>query len=233
MKLVVANLKMNLTLPKMLEYIKTINNVKYDNIELVICPSYPYISILSLENNKHYYIGSQDVSYYSDNSYTGEVSACQLSSMNVKYCIVGHSERKKVYNESNIHIISKINNLSKNNIIPILCIEDTTRDSIKNKLDEILPNISNLNDIVIAYEPIKSIGTGIIPKIKEIDETIQYIRRILNTNYKINYKILYGGSVDKINIREILKITDGVLIGKSCIDINNFIELLNKIEVIK
>lgn len=233
MKLVVANLKMNLTLPKMLEYIKTINNVKYDNIELVICPSYPYISSLFLDKTRSYYIGSQDVSYYIDNSYTGEVSAYQLSSMNVKYCIVGHSEIKKLYNESNIHIISKINNLSKNNIIPILCIEDTTRDRIKNKLDEILLNISNLNDIVIAYEPIESIGTGIIPEIKEIDEVIQYIRQILKTNYKINYKILYGGSVDKTNIREILKITDGVLIGKSCIDINNFIELLNKIEVIK
>lgn len=232
MKLIVANLKSNLTISKILEYTKNINNTKYNNIELVICPSYPYISYLFLDKNKCYYIGSQDVSSYSDKSYTGEVSAYQLSSMNVKYCIVGHSERKKVYNECDIHIISKINNLQEYNITPIICIEDTTKDDIKKRLGEILPNISNLNDLVIAYEPVESIGTGIIQDINKIYELIRYIKEITNINYKINCKVLYGGSVNDTNINEILKITDGVLVGKSCIDINNFIELLNKIEVI-
>lgn len=235
MKLVVANLKMNLTLSEMLEYSKQVNNMKYKNIELVICPSYPYLSAVSLSLNKKDHLGSQDVSVYMKGPYTGEVSSYQLANLGVRYCIVGHSERKKVYNESNLHIISKINNLQEHNIIPILCIENSDKENIKEYLDSIFPNIKKTNDIIIAYEPTESIGTGMILEINKIFEIISIIKEIIETEYKTRCKVLYGGSVDENNCIDILKNDDldGVLVGKASQDINTFIKLLDKIEVIK
>lgn len=239
MKLVVANFKMNLTLQYITEeYIKKLNHEKFKNQKVVICPSYPFIPIMSLLLNKQYYIGSQDVSMYTEGNYTGDVSANQLNSINTNYCIVGHSERRLNYSESPKQIVDKINNLQKYDIIPIICVgENNTRDKIdvlKLQLNEILPFIKTDKELVIAYEPIYSIGTGIVSSIEDIKETIKYIKKLINERGINKSSVIYGGSVNEENCCQILNdnIVDGILVGNNSINADKFIKLLRKVEVL-
>ena len=240
MKLIVANLKMNLTFDEILEYSKILNKSNYIYNKVVICPSYLFVSILSLSLNKEmYYVGSQDVSSNMDNKCTGDVSALQLSSLSkVRYCIVGHCERRLKYGESSKQIISKIINLQKYNIIPIICVceSDSNVDlSLKKQLDEIIPFINKTSEIVIAYEPIDSVGTGVSKSLDYIKKSVIYIKQIMDSLNVSNYSVIYGGSVNEKNCYEILNndIVDGIMIGKKSIDINIFISILDKLEVIK
>lgn len=156
----------------------------------------------------------------------------QLKSIGVSYVIVGHFERKKYLNETSDIVNKKIKEALKNNIIPIVCIGETkeerslrkTQEIIKKQLKDYFYKVDFGNDIIIAYEPIWAIGTNIIPTINEIEETIKKIKEI------VNIKVLYGGSVNSNNISDIIKVTDGVLIGKASTDINEFLKI---IEVVK
>lgn len=235
MKLIVANLKMNLTFDQILEYSKVLNKLNYINNRIVICPSYLFVSILSLSLNKEmYFVGSQDVSSNVDNKCTGDVSSLQLSSLdNLKYCIVGHCERRLKYGEDSKQIVSKIINLQKYNIIPIICISDDGL-SIKQQLDEIIPFINKTSEIVIAYEPVDSVGTGICKDLNIILDSIKYIKAVLKKFGVYKYSVIYGGSVNKNNCYKILNndIIDGIIVGENSINIENFMNILENIEVL-
>ena len=174
----------------------------------------------NLSNLTNFSLGAQNVSMNNDGAYTGEISANSLKSYNVEYTIVGHSERRIYQKESLEEINEKIKKLLENNIIPILCVGETKEERKNNKTEEkikeeITSAIEGLSDsdkdkLIIAYEPIWSIGTGIIPSNSEIEEVFKYIKTFLPNN-----KILYGGSANEENI-ELLnqcKIIDGYLLG--------------------
>jgi len=188
-------------------------------------------------------IGAQDLSIYENGAYTGEISAEQLKSVKAKYAIVGHSERRKYFNESDSIINRKIKNCLENGIIPIICIGETKEERIEFKtkqvlrmnLLEILKDIDkdNLKNLIIAYEPIWAIGTGIILSPKEIDDIIVFIKDIVKSAYKFDVKVLYGGSVSSSNINKLkdLDNVDGYLIGGASNNPLEFVEIIKELNL--
>lgn len=237
-KLIVGNLKSNMNMEKVGDYIYTLNNSLDNDNEVVICPSYIYIPFFTSEK---FIVGAQNVSIYDSGSYTGEVSAEQLKSARVKYVIIGHSERRKCFHEGAVAINRKIKKCIENDLIPIVCVGETKEEKIEFKtkqvlrmeLLEILKDLdkSKIKNIVIAYEPIWSIGTGIVSSPKEIDEIALFIKDIAKSAYKIDVKVLYGGSVNTTNIDKFkdLDAIDGFLIGSSSNSASELSKIANEI----
>ena len=235
MKLVVLNHKMNFTYEGIKLYIRSLKKISTNNIKLVVCPSNLYISDF-IDND--FYTGSQNVSNYDNGSYTGEISASQLQSIGVKYCIIGHSERKQYFNESNKDINNKLKQLLKHNIIPILCVGETLQDKDNGVANDVITkqimeatkgiNIRELEDIIISYEPVWAIGCGIIPSTRYIEEKIALIKQCVYDIGLVDTKILYGGSVNDNNIEVLKQIDDldGYLIGGLGLDINKLSNLI-------
>ena len=154
----------------------------YENV--IYCPSNIYLkSFVDCDLQ----VGAQDVSFYENGAYTGDVSSSQLSSLGVKYVIIGHSERRMYYDDSK-RIYNKLDLSLKEGLIPILCIGEKKEDYLNKKTLEVLEEqLEVLNDIdiskvIVAYEPIWAIGTGIIPSNEEIYKVINYIKTYLNNN---------------------------------------------------
>ena len=235
-KLVVANHKANLSMSDIGDYIFNINTNLSDKHDIVICPSYIHIPFFTSER---FELGAQDVSIYDNGSYTGEVTSEQLKSSNVKYVIVGHSERRELFNEKENIINLKLKQCFKNDLIPILCIGETKEDKLTNRTSQVLRRTlletlkdlpkESLSKLVIAYEPIWSIGTGITPTVKEIEEVISFIRDIVRSAYKVEIKVLYGGSVKESNIDKLREVgnLDGFLIGGSSNDAIEFSKIVD------
>lgn len=223
MKWIISNLKMNFTLPTILEYEKNLSQIKTTN-KLVVLPSYLYLPFFKGNN---YYLGSQGVSSHENGSYTGEVSAAQLSSLNVKYTIINHPEST----EKNIE--QQLINLFKYNITPILCISDTKQTSIETSLNNIFNNIKEISDIILTFEPIESIGTGYITPVKQIEQVISIIKDWFIVNYNKSVPVLYGGSVsvDNIKILNDIPNLDGILLGSNSLKIDNLKQIISKMEV--
>lgn len=233
MKIIAANFKMNLTKKEIDNYLKEIDNKKINNV--IFFPSNLYIPYFSKYN-----IGSQDISFKEIGSITGDTSIKQYLDFNIKYVLIGHSERRKYFNDSK-YISDKVNLALKNNIIPIICVGETeeeynnnlTKKVLKDELDEALENNITLlnNEIIIAYEPIFSIGTNKVLDIKEIENIITYIKSYLKNTYLLDIKVLYGGSVNLNNISNLESLNlDGYLIGNACLDPNKFLELISFIK---
>ena len=214
--IIALNNKSNLSKYEFIKYQQNLSNINSSN-KMILCPTFLNINNFNLTN---FSLGAQNVSMNNYGAYTGEISANSLKSYNVEYTIVGHSERRIYQKESLEEINEKIKKLLENNIIPILCVGETKEERKNNKTEEkikeeITSAIEGLSDsdkdkLIIAYEPIWSIGTGIIPSNSEIEEVFKYIKTFLPNN-----KILYGGSANEENI-ELLnqcKIIDGYLLG--------------------
>ena len=233
-KLIVGNIKMNMKFGEIYNYLNYFKDINSKNI--VICPSYIYIPYFL---NYNFSVGSQNVCSYEDGGYTGEISAKQLSSIGVKYTIVGHSERRIKLKESNLDINKKIKSALKANLKVILCIGETKEELdllkkdivLKRQIRDALIDIDDISNIIIAYEPVWSIGTNKIPGNEELISTVKYIKDIIYKSYKKNIKVLYGGSIKENNILQLKNIEelDGFLIGSASIDPIQFTQIINKI----
>ena len=204
--------------------------------DLLICPPAIYISELSDICERHNVsLGAQDCSIYESGAYTGEISASMLKENNCIFCIVGHSERRQYFNESNKIVKLKAIKLIENNIIPIICIGETleeknnnkTQNVLKNQLEESIPKSSNQFNTIIAYEPKWAIGTGLTASIEEIENAHRYIKNLSKKLF--NFKIIYGGSVNSKNSKLISKIdiVNGALIGGASLKINEFKQIIS------
>lgn len=230
--IIVLNNKSNLSKEEFLKYQEELNKVN-SQYDIVLCPTFLNINLCNLSKIK---LGSQNISAYDDGAYTGEISAKSLKTSGVNYSIIGHSERRQYQKETNKDINEKIKKSLDNNIIPILCIGETKEERQNNRVEEILKkelidavkdlNQEDIKKIVIAYEPIWSIGTGLIPTNLEIEKVNKYIKKLFPNN-----KILYGGSANEENI-DILKkcdSIDGYLLGGLSLHpdkLQNFIDKL-------
>lgn len=214
--IIALNNKSNFTKKEFLEYKEKLNT-KQKNAKLILCPTNLYIGLAESENIE---LGAQNVSKTLCGAYTGEVSASQLKSMGVKYCIVGHSERRKYQHETDEEINQKVKLLLQEEIIPIICVGEEEEERKTNRQNEVIAKeleedlkeltIEEKENVIIAYEPIWSIGTGLIPTNEQIEEIINLIK-----NHLPNVKVLYGGSANENNIEELRKISviDGYLLG--------------------
>ena len=230
--IVILNNKCNLTKEEFSNYLEDLKTIRTEE-DLIVCPT--TINISMYDNNK-FPLGAQNVSKYITGPHTGEISSKQLKSYGVKYCIVGHSERRQEQNESNKDTNEKIKMLLNEGITPVLCVGETKEERDNNTYKEVITKeindaIKDLNEeeqesIIVAYEPIYSIGTGIIPTNTEIEEIFKLIKEILPSN-----KILYGGSANENNIDELkqTKEIDGYLLGGLSLNITNLKEFLSKL----
>lgn len=214
--IIALNNKCNLTKDEFLNYQQELSSLETMH-KLILCPSPVHLNSFNLTNCS---LGSQNVSKNTTGAHTGEISAAQLKSYFVKYCIVGHSERREECKETSEEINLKIKNLFTEEIIPILCIGESLKeretgvekDVLKDEITTAIKDLSaeEKEKLIIAYEPIWSIGTGIIPTNEQIEEIFIFIKEILPTS-----KILYGGSANETNIIELkkCKLIDGYLLG--------------------
>ena len=216
---------------------KGIDNVK--NVEVIICPPFPYLSILN--NGSRTSIikyGGQDCFWEEKGAYTGEVSSLMLKDLGCQYVIIGHSERRKYFEETDEITNKKLKAVLKSGLKPILCIgEKKMRIQMKRALAGIKK--SSLKNIIITYEPVWAISTtkgGSIATFKEAKKGAVSIRKILtrlfNKSLAQKIKIIYGGSVDSKNIQGFIKEAkmDGVLIGAASLKAKEFVAALKKID---
>ena len=236
--LIVANWKMNFIQSEAEIFFSDIINFA-STAELVICPAFTLLnSAMKILKNTKIKYGAQDISSNSLDfgSFTGEISAEMIKNLGCSYVIIGHSERRKYHHESSEIVKIKIKNAHQKEIHTIVCVgEDIkvreagkTFAFIEKQLVDSLPDSVTEKNTIIAYEPVWAIGTGKSADSDEIFEIINFIRKKIEKNVKI----IYGGSVNKINIKNILSSggADGALVGGASLVLEQFKEILNNIE---
>ena len=224
-KLIVCNMKMNLNKNEIDSYLDKLKDKDLSNV--IFCPTSIYLPYF-IKNKLN--VGIQNISRFESGAHTGQISIKQVSSLDIRYSIIGHSETKNDLDEIN----EKVKLCSKYNITPIICVGEKeeqdiykTQELLENSLDVILKNV-DLNKVIIAYEPVWMIGSNNKLNTNTLHDIINFLKKIVQ-KYNIDDIIfLYGGSVNKTNIKEILSIPniDGVLIGNASTDINHFLEIL-------
>ena len=220
-------------------YKESLKDIISNNMELIIAPSTSYLSLFKNENIE---LCSQDININSDLYLTGDTSIEALKSLDVKYAIIGHFERRKYYNENHNILLKKINIALNNDIKVIYCIGETKEEylrKVKHQVLErdiarILNNIpeEKMSDIIIAYEPAYLIGNNEPYDIPEIESTIKFIKRIIESYYHHKVSIIFGGNVNSSNIKELetIKELDGYILGSSCLNPNNIEEIIKIME---
>ncbi len=228
--LIVANWKMNPVTIKEAE--ELFNSVKHgvkdvENAETVICPPFIYLPLL-----KGLTLGAQDSYWEEKGAYTGEVSIAMLKEMRCKYVIIGHSERRKYFNETDEIVNRKSKTTLKAGLIPIVCIGETEEEREMDKTEGVLEeeikqglDKVDVSKIVIAYEPIWAIGTGNPCDVEEALRMKEIIQKMLSKDIRI----LYGGSVKANNAEGYLKQAgfNGLLVGGASLKAEEFIKIVN------
>lgn len=245
-KIVAGNWKMNKTQEEGLKLTSEIVNMIKDEVSsdalAVICP--PLVSVYSvgklLEGSK-IALGAQNCYSKESGAYTGEVSAAMLKSVGVKYVIIGHSERREYFGETNQQLAEKVNLALKNELNPIFCCGESLNqrekgihiDFVNTQLTESLFHLSesDFSKVVIAYEPIWAIGTGVTASTEQAQEMHEKIRTHLASKYGKAAEatsILYGGSCKPDNAKELFacKDVDGGLIGGASLKSRDFVDIL-------
>jgi triosephosphate isomerase len=248
-KIIIANWKMNPQSKKEAESLfmgtsKLLKNIK--NVEIIICPPFPYLYIKDKIKNKNIKLGSQDVFYEKEGSFTGEVSLSMVKNFGTEFVLVGHSERR-VLGDTDSIINKKIIASLKSKINPILCIGESKRDSngfylsfVKQQIEEALSGVTNLQmkNIIFAYEPIWAIGSSAdrVATPAEFMEIRIFIKKIIADLYGIktaNYiKIIYGGSVNPLNAQSFIieGQADGLLVGRDSLNPKKFSAIINLVK---
>ncbi len=218
---------------------------KHFEADIAICPPYIYMrDMLTFLQYSELKIGSQNVSRYESGAYTGETSAEMLKEAGCSLCIIGHSERRAIFGESNLGCQVKVQTALNHGLLPVLCIGETREERTANITQSIL--LTQLSeslcavdlagkDICIAYEPVWAIGTGLAATPEMVQEVHQFIREELTRLYDPEtagrVRIVYGGSVNKTNASELLKQKDidGLLVGGASLDPGHFLAICEQV----
>tara|TARA_Y100001970_G_scaffold95255_1_gene120024 strand:- start:999 stop:1745 length:747 start_codon:yes stop_codon:yes gene_type:complete len=238
--IVAGNWKMNKTPKNGKLFISEVlaNMGQISNIDIIFCP--PFTGLYNLNISPPFYLGAQNCYFEDSGPYTGEISLNMLLECNVEYVIIGHSERRRIFNEDNDSINKKVLKAIESGIKPMLCIGETIDEMnagkayniIKKQLISGLNNIKSLKNIIIAYEPVWAIGTGLTASSEQINEVHEFIRKILSQLFddkeSNNTPILYGGSVNSANANELISIdgVNGFLIGGASLDVIKFSKIV-------
>jgi len=229
--LIAGNWKMNFTPSKAVDFVNKIKaSIDTDKRDVVLCV--PYVALQSVKDalkGTHIQVGAQNVHYMDDGAYTGEISGAMLGEIGVPYVILGHSERREKFGESDTTVNLRVLNAIKHGLTPIICVGETLkqrkggrtfevlRKQINFALDEVPP--AQVAKLVIAYEPIWAIGTGETATTSQAEEACKMIRERISGKYNPevagSVRILYGGSVDETNAADLFgqPNIDGGLVG--------------------
>jgi triosephosphate isomerase len=237
--LIVGNWKMNLTIGQSLLLTERLkNNLKNPTSDIVLCPNYVSLAAVSIDlKDSSIRVGAQNINANDEGAYTGEVSGPMLKGI-AKYVIVGHSERRIHYGETNKTVALKVAAAVRNKLTPILCVGENLHQrneglagrTVTDQLEENLSELTHkeISKIVIAYEPVWAIGTGENAEPFEVEKMIKTIRRFLINKYKAkivaSIKLLYGGSVNSDNANAYLSIDNcnGLLVGGASLNYRQF-----------
>ncbi|MFH1406594.1 MAG: triose-phosphate isomerase [Candidatus Omnitrophota bacterium] len=243
--IIAGNWKMNKTPNEASEFasalLRELSNE--EGVEIALCPAYPaLLAVNSVIAGSRIKLGAQDVHWEHSGAYTGEVSVSMLKDSGCSYVIIGHSERRQYFGETNESVNKKLKAALKGGLFPIMCVGETpaqrkdnkTFDVVKDHIDAGLAGIreQDMEKIVIAYEPVWAIGTGVNATPDEAQEVHRYIRELLTKSYgdKIaqSIRIQYGGSVKPDNVKGLMSQPDidGALVGGASLDVKSFAEIV-------
>ena len=242
--IIAGNWKMNKTIAEAVEFVNEVKDkVQNDKVEAVICA--PFLALKDLKEatkGTNIKIGAQNMHFEESGAFTGEVAPAMLKEIGVDYVVIGHSERREYFNETDEIVNKKVLKALEHGIDPILCCGETleqrenneTKAVCKVQIEKALQNVSkeDISKVVIAYEPIWAIGTGKTATAEDANDVIAYIREVVAGLYgelANDVRIQYGGSVKPANVTEIMNQSDidGALVGGASLLPNDYVELVN------
>ena len=248
-KILIGNWKMNKTIQETIGFVcavkETIKDIEPEQIMIGIAPSFLALPVLEKITDKIFSV-AQNVHYEEKGAYTGETSVEMLKEIEIDYALIGHSERRKYFNESNESCNLKLKALEKNQMIAVYCVGETieeyrdgkTKAVIKTQLIEGLKDLSKefIENIIIAYEPVWAIGTGESANEDIAQDIANYIKEVIKEEFKMKYfdnlKVLYGGSVKPENINDYVNKDDidGALVGGASLSPDSFVAMIEKLK---
>ncbi len=245
--IVVANWKMNKTIPEALQFAgdlrKSLKETGREGVDIVLAPPFTALkAVFDSVAGDTIDLAAQDLFWEERGAYTGEISAAMLSDIGCKYVIIGHSERRQYFGETDEGVNKKINRALYHNLTPIFCIGETLRQReegatfkmIRGQVEKGLDGLSEgaMSSVVMAYEPVWAIGTGKTATPGQAEEVQGYIRAVLRESYGRevfdSVRILYGGSVTPENIGSLMKEPDidGALVGGASLQVDSFVKII-------
>ena len=246
-KVIVANWKMNLDMQVSSIYLHKLSEkiTAHRSMEIILAPSTFTLQSLSLQiNHRQFKLAAQNFYWRDHGAYTGEVAISQLRGI-VQYALVGHSERRNIFNETDKDVRAKVAAALRNNIRPILCIGETSDERNYNETDIVLndqllgglANVSSeeLTEVIIAYEPVWAIGTGNIALPDDVEKAVKTIRDQIKQLYgekaSKEIQVLYGGSIQPSSAADYANISgvDGLLVGGASLSLDKFSQIVEKV----
>lgn len=237
--LIIGNWKMNMSIADSVDFIKDLNETNNSVAQVGLAPQYPCLNDM-VKTKGEILVGAQNVNDHLSGAYTGEVSVELLAELKVDFCIIGHSERRMYYNETDSAINTKAKLLLENKIMPVICVGESEEEYDNGKTSEVITRQIkescadlDIKKCAIAYEPVWAIGTGKSATSEIAQSVCAQIRAILATMYDSNtadaVRIMYGGSVKETNIAEYMaqEDVDGALVGGASLKIDSFTSLIN------
>ena len=244
---IVANWKMNGSKKSNEQLVNYIKHKVHENpnIEVIICPPFTYLTQILELKTSIIKIGAQNISESQEGAFTGEISGSMLQDMNIDYVIIGHSERRQMFNDTNNIIAQKFELAHQNNLIPILCVGESlnerktgqTLSVVESQIKSVIEStrIELFTKSIIAYEPVWAIGTGETASPEQAEEVHSSIRSIIgkyDSNISTSIPILYGGSVNSANSKDLFTMDNinGGLIGGASLNGEEFVEIYQTAE---
>lgn len=243
-KVIAGNWKMNMLPNETIQFIEDLAPlVKDTEHEVILCVPYTdlFYALLTAQNT-NIKIGAQNMHFAESGAYTGEVSGKMLKSINVEYVIIGHSERRQYFNETDETVNKKVKAAFENELKPIVCVGETLEQREAGKVEEIITNQTKLalegltneqvENTIIAYEPIWAIGTGKTATKEDANDAVKAIRKKIAEIYGQNVAdgviIQYGGSVKSSNAKELFSMSDidGALVGGASLKVEEFQKII-------
>ncbi len=240
--IIAGNWKMNKTMEETKVFIKQVAGFSVEGVEAVLCVPYTDLAVLKESLNNQIKIGSQNIHWEETGAFTGEVSPLMLKELGVQFAVIGHSERREMFGETDETVNKRVHAAYKHAISPIVCVgekleereAEKTKEVVKLQTEKALTGLSSeqVKKLVIAYEPIWAIGTGKSSSAEDANEVIGFIRQVVADQYDQQVanevRIQYGGSVKPENIASFLNQPDidGALVGGASLDPESFMMLV-------
>ena len=243
--IIAGNWKMNNTIEEAVSLVKELKDkVATAKCDVVICPTFLSLPAVVKEcEGTNIMVGAQNMHFEDKGAYTGEVSPKMLKELGVKFVIIGHSERRQYFNETDETVNKKVKVALENEIVPILCCGESLEQREGNTTEEVIEKQVTLGlegidkeevkNVVIAYEPIWAIGTGKTATSEQANDTIKFIRttvaKLYGNDIAEEMRILYGGSVKSSTIKEQMAMSDidGGLVGGASLKASEFAAIVN------